>query len=276
MDVKDYTRMLENSKKSCTMLMCEYCGTETPSIGSMCMCSNCECLVTTGRTVLEKKDHLLLDALDRINASVGVDKYDDAISIYTGLIAEKRLPMLMYAAAITYTKYSNYEITKIGYMQPGFMEENTLHRDKAAKLVSSAKRLLTKSISVSNAEIKGGGSFDMIYGRFLAQMKMGSIKGAKNSVDMLEKAGNEYVYDYARMVFESRMEKYDNVMRSAETLMGNERFSVNAFYYIGLALFKKRKIKEARQVLQPLNGLLKSGNLDALLFEVDCQLATSK
>lgn len=274
MDVKDYAALLENSKKSCTMLMCEYCGTETPSIGSMCICSNCECLVTTGRAVLEKKDHLLLDALDRINASVSEDKYDDAVSVYTSLIAEKKLPMLMYAAAIMYMKYSNYEITKIGYMHSGFMEENTLHRDKAAKLVSSAKRLLTKSISISNAEIKGGGSFDMIYGRFLAQIKMGSIKGAKNSMDMLEKAGNEYVYDYARMVFESRMEKYDSVMKSAEALMSNERFSVNAFYYIGLALFKKRRVKEARQVLQPLEGLLKSSNLDALLFEVDCQLAT--
>jgi hypothetical protein len=78
------------------------------------------------------------------------------------------------------------------------------------------------------------------------------------------------------MVFESRMEKYDSLANTAEALIGTELFSINAFYYIGLMLFKKRKMKDARLLLGSLNGLLKSNNLEALIFEVDCQLATLK
>jgi tetratricopeptide (TPR) repeat protein len=275
MDPKKYPKLLDKSSSSSTPLMCEYCGVETPSMGDICMCSNCEGIVTTSRNILERKDQALLEALDNINIAINDQKYDVAMPIYDNLIAERKIPSLMYAAAITYLKYSNYEITQIGYMKQGFMEDNTIHRDKAAKLVSSSKKLLTKSISMANAEIKKGNtSVNLIYNRFLAQVKMGSMRGAKDSIVMLKSSGNEYVYNYAIMVFESRMERFEEVMEIAETLTKNNSFSINAFYYIGLALFKKGKIKEAKLVLQSLNGIMKNSNLEALIFEIDCQLAT--
>jgi tetratricopeptide (TPR) repeat protein len=274
MSTKEYVKILENSKKLSTPLMCEYCGVETASIGAICMCSNCESMVITSRSAIEKKDHMLLDALDGINSSISNQKYDDAISVYDKLVAERKEPRMMYAAAIAHLKYSNYEITQIGYMRQGFMDENTLHRDKAAKLASSAKRLLTKSISLSKAEIaKGNTSIDLVYNRFLAQIKIGSKKGAKDSAAMLGKSGNKYASDYAAMVFESSMERYDNAMNAADELTKTGSFSVNAFYYIGLALFKKGKPKDAKLILQSLNSILKSSNLEALIFEIDYQLA---
>jgi len=273
MNAKDYIGLLKSSAGRSTVLTCRYCGTDTRSVGQMCMCSNCECIVDSSRSAIEKGDHLLIASLDRINGSMGTNNYADAATANDQLVAQKKDPLMMYAAALAYLKYSNYEITQIGYMTPGFMEGNTVHRDKAAKLASSAKRLLAKSIAVSNAAIKeGNSSFGILYARFLAQVKMGMKKGASDSIAMLEKSGNSYVHDYSRMVFESSMERYEKVIAAAEKLMTAESFSVNAFYYAGLALFKTRKLKEAKMVLESLRGMLKSDNLEALIFEVDAQL----
>ena len=273
MDAKGYVSALEEFKKSSSLLICEYCGVETASLGDICVCSNCESMVVTTRPILQKKDHPLLDSLDSINNAINDMKYELAIPIYDKLIADKKDPSLMYAAAILYLKYSNYEITQIGYAKPGFMEDNTVHRDKGAKLASTAKKLLSKSISVANAEIaKGNTPLSLVYNRFLAQVKMGSVKGAKESVGLLQKLGNEYIYNYASLVFEARMEHYDNTIKIADTLTDPKSFSVNAFYYIGLGLFKKRKVKDAKMVLEALNGILKSNNLEALIFEINAQL----
>jgi tetratricopeptide (TPR) repeat protein len=278
MDIKNYETTLHNLMKSYSLLMCEYCGVETFNSVSakLCICSNCESIIVTTKAMLEKKDGSLVDNLTKINRSVGEFKFDDTIALYDKMIAEKKDPSLMYAEAIAYLKYSNYEITQIGYAKPGFMEDNTVHRDRAAKFASTAKKLLTKSISIANAEMaKGNRSLNLVYNRFLAQVKLGGVKGAKESVEILEKMGNEYVYDYAYMVFEARMEKYDNTLKVADKLTKDDNFSVNAFYYIGLALFKKGNMKDAKTVLQSLNWVLKSTNLEALIFEINAQLATT-
>lgn len=273
MDAKGYADALEELEKTTVLLICEYCGVETPSIGDFCICSNCESMVVTNRTLLERKDHVLLDSLDRINRSMADSKYEDAMPFYDKIILERNEPSLMYAAAIAYLKYSNYEIMQIGYAKIGFMEENTIHRDKAAKLASTAKRLLTKSISIVNMEIgKGNRPLNFVYNRFLSQIKMGNHKGAKNSIDILQKAGNDYVYNYAQMVFESSMERYDTALKIADRFTKRENFSINAFYYIGLSLFKKGKNKEAKRTLEVLNSILKNGNLEALILEINYQL----
>ena len=273
MDAKGYVSALDEFRKSAIMLICEYCGTQTPSAGDICLCFNCESMVITTRAILERRDHTLVDTLDSINKNINDMNYEAAVPLYEKLIADRKDPSLMYAAAILYLKYSNYEITQIGYAKIGFMEENTIHRDKGAKLASTAKKLLTKSISVANAEIaKGNMPLSLVYNRFLAQIKMGGVKGAKESIELLQKTGNEYIYNYASMVFESRMEHYDNALKIADKLTDQKSFSVNAFYYIGLALFKKRKIKDAKMVLEELNVTLKNNNLEALLFEINAQL----
>ncbi len=273
----NYVSILGGSKKHLSLMMCGNCGVETPSIGGNCMCSNCESMVTHDRASLEKLDHALCGALVDISGSMSDRKYDDAITAYDKLIEDRKDPMLMYAEAIAYLKYSNNEITRIGYMKPGFMEDNTAHRDMAAKLASSAKRLLAKAIRLANMELSNAeGHANMLYCRFLAQVKMGNVKGALQSVKELEKSGNEYAYNYARMVFESYMEKYEDAMKTADALTKEDSFSINAFYYIGLALFKKRRAKEAKQVLQGLNKILKNDNLEALILEIDYQLPTSR
>ena len=111
---------------------------------------------------------------------------------------------------------------------------------------------------------------------FLCELKLGRLKASKSSLISLQKLGNLYVYYYASMMFEARMENYDELIKMAGNLTEGEFFSVNALYYVGLALFKKHNYADAKELLEVVNKFLKSDNVAALLFETDCQLATYK
>ena len=277
MDVESRINTLKTALKMSTQFICEHCGVETAAVGGICMCSNCESMVLNHRDTVEKKDHLLLDALDRINRAIDNSDYQSAVSIYDSLVAERKDPPLMYAEAILLLKYSNHEIGQIGYENPGFMEGNAVHREKASKLVSLSKKLLTKSIGISKKEIAAGsGSLGLTYNLFLAQVKLGMLRAANSTVDDLSKLGSGYAYSYSRMVLEAKREHYDNMMEIADTLAKTDSFSLNAFYYIGLGLFKKGRYAEAKRLLSQLQGLMKSGNLEALIFEADAQLVIWK
>ncbi|MDE1870949.1 MAG: hypothetical protein KGI06_01790 [Candidatus Micrarchaeota archaeon] len=272
MNAQDYISRLKGFDGS-ALLLCEHCGAETPAKGTSGICSNCESMIFTSRKMLQARDHMLLDALDRINSSMGNSEYENATKIYEGLIAERKDPALMYAAAIAYLRHSNYEISQIGYAKPGFMEENSAHRDRASKLVSSAKRLLARLIRITTNDMSSGNEAQNVaYTRFLAQIKMGSLRGAKHSMGMLQKTDRDCVYEYAGIVYDSHTGKYEGIVKAAESLMLKENFPINTFYYLGFALFKKGNAKDAKSVLQELAKRIKNGNLDALIFEVDYQL----
>lgn len=275
MELKSSIAELRITLKASTQFLCERCGAETAAIGGMCMCSNCESIATNTRSTLERKDHMLLGSLDRINKAIAASDYNSAISVYDELVSQRKDPSLMYAEALLYLKYSNYEVMQIGYENPGFMEGNTAHRDKASKLASLAKKLLAKSVSQSKREIMASpGSLGLTYNLFLSQMKLGMMRAANSTINDILKLDSRYVYNYAKMVFEARREHYDDMVKAADTLTSAENFSLNAFYYMGLWLFKKGRYKEAKEMLNSLNGLMRSSNLEALLFEIDAQLAT--
>ncbi len=275
MAIKRYVGALADARKGAVLLMCEYCGAETPSIGDSCFCSNCESIVTSDRAALAMKDHVLADSLDRINKSFASFDFEGAVGTYESLLKERKEPQLMYAAAIAYLRYSNHEISEIGYMNTGFMEANTAHRDRAALLASTAKKWLAKSVSTANSEIAAGArSPAMQYAKFLSHMKMQNMRAASEALKELKGMGNEYIYRYAAMVLDSGVQEFGNLLKDSEALMARGMFSVNAFYYAALALFKKNRPKDARELLASLNGVIKSGNMDALLLEINYQLGT--
>lgn len=277
MDARQYIQVLESLKGSFAPLMCSYCGTETQSIGSTCMCSNCELIVSGTRGALTKRDHVLVDSLDRINNSIEGGEYEDALAVYENLLKQSSDPALMYAAAAAYLKQSNYETSQISYSKEGFMEDNTVHRNNGAKLASAAKKYLARAIStVQDDIVKGNRSFDLVYNMFLAQVKMDNMRAAQECLNMLKNLGNSYVYDYASMVFESALGRYDRLANASGKLMAKDNFSINAFYYAGFALLKSKKLEDSKELLHSLAGMLRNPNIDALIAEIDYELSTSR
>lgn len=275
MDTRKYVSLLEDCKNSGKLLMCEYCGHETVSTRDLTICSNCESIITTTKPMLEKKDPALLKELQAIIDDTNAMNYSPVIASYDKIILERKEPQFMYAAALANIRYSNHEITLINYNKPGFMEENAVHRDKAAKLISSAKKLLTKSIKLTKDEmIQQNNSLNLTYNLFLMELKLGKAKSANATMQKLKELGNEYLYNYAVMIFEANREKYDAVIKVADTFMKKDRFCTNAFYYLSLALFKKGRLNDAKSILESIKDVIKTESMEALSFEVNYQLST--
>lgn len=272
MNTSQYLAVLKSLENSHRTLLCSYCGCETPSIGGRCICSNCESFVDSTRVALERKNHVLLEMLGNINAYVRDSKYDDAIAVYEKLVSINKDPGLMYAESLLYLQYSNHELAKISYDRAGFMEENSLHRDRAAKLASSSKRLLAKGISIAESEISNGNSSPIIlYSLFLCQMKMENYRGAQKSVRELEAGGSKYLAAYASMLFHAEIGQYKNAVADAESLLDGKNFSVNVLFYIGLTKFKEGHTKDAKRILVALAGLAPSKEIGAMIAKIEEQ-----
>ncbi len=275
MNTTQYLEVLNALENSHNTLLCSYCGSETASMGDNCICSNCESFVDSTRVALDKRDHALLEALGAINSYVRDSEYDNAIVVYDKLISLNRDPCLMYAEGLLYLQYSNHELAMISYDKQGFMEDNALHRDKAAKLASASKRLLAKGIATAQSEISSGNSSPVVlYSLFLCQLRLSNYRGAQNSMKALESTGSGYLAAYASMLFNADMGHYDGAIASAERLLTGKDFSVNALFYIGLSKFKKGHAADAKRILVALSGLVYSEAIAALLKEIEGQEST--
>ena len=55
MNINGHLSLLQEAEKFGAVIICEYCGVETLSLGNICMCSNCENIATTTASMLEKE-----------------------------------------------------------------------------------------------------------------------------------------------------------------------------------------------------------------------------
>jgi tetratricopeptide (TPR) repeat protein len=266
MNIARYMKLLKVVEDSGSMLMCTSCGVETLSLGSIGVCSNCESLIYTTRNSMAGTNPDLLNSLEVINKSVSDGDFELAIATYDSIGSQR--PSLLYAEALVYIKYSNREVSNINYGRKGFMEENAVHRSKASNLISKSKRLITKAISLATEEMNSGtGSLDTVYALFLLQTKLGRLKSASGTLQVLNGMGNTYLNEYAGVVFSTSAKRYDDALKRADAMMVVNHLPLNTFYYASLALFKKGMLSESTALLERLQHLMSSTNVESLLEE---------
>jgi tetratricopeptide (TPR) repeat protein len=264
-----YTKYLAVLFNAHRKLICIYCGTKTAAVSEMCMCSNCENIARYDSRTFSSMDPMLESSLRTIQETIAEERYDDAIAEYEKLEQYKDDPALLYAKALAYIKYSNHENAKISYDRSGFMEDNAAVMERSLSLASTAKALLAKSIAFALQEIaQGNGSLSNTYALLLAQLKFGELKGAKESLNEIEKLGNPLVYNYALMLFESHMKNYEKMMEHADEIIRSDDVLVNAFFYAGLALLKLGRRDDAEKLLAAVGGMFSSGTVPALIEEI--------
>ncbi|MDE1868720.1 MAG: hypothetical protein KGH60_02020 [Candidatus Micrarchaeota archaeon] len=270
MSLSTAIKAIDAATKTYTTLMCEYCGKETFAVHDMAMCTGCESLVHLTRKVVQLKNPGLAGSLDTINRLVEAGEHEKAAQIYEKLYADTKDPQLLYAEALLYTKYSNYETSMISYDKQGFMDENIALRDSSLKQVSASKKLLAKLIYIARGNVdKNIISINTLYSLFLAQLKFGDVRGAKRSLEMLSNLNNDYVHTYASMVFENAMGNYDSVIKNAEALLTQNSFSINAAYYLAFAWFKKGRIGDAKKLINAAQGYLGSDTTESLVQDME-------
>ena len=267
MDAVKSMKLLKIIGSSGTKLICAYCGVETPSTGSIGICSNCESMISMDRKSLMGTNPELVGDLDAIRKGIADKDFESAISVYGKMKSDE--PSLLYAEALACIGYSNCEISQISYDRKGFMEENAEHRRKGSELASKAKLLIAKATHLAAHDVENGSaSMDLVYALFLLQVKLGALRGASYTLRGLNKAGGVYALGYANIVLDASMKRYDDVMKHADILAGGNQLPLSALYYIALALFKKGRIADSTRLLKELQPLMTNQNIGPLLEEI--------
>ena len=157
-------------------------------------------------------------------------------------LPKRAIPLTFMYAALTNIKYSNHEISQINYNKPGFMEDNTVHREKSAKLISASKKL-SRRHKESKGRARPGRNASVrhdLYSCSCWQMKLGRIRAQRTALDLLDahQDGNIRLQVRTDGIQRQNGEIRQRAEALLRTLMKKESFSVNAFYYTALALFK--------------------------------------
>jgi hypothetical protein len=270
MDVKPYVEIIRKTGSQARKLFCAYCGAQTPAGSAEGLCSGCESPVYYTLDEVRATSPAIIDVLGRINDAIAKNGYDAASADYEKLMAgNKDDANLFYVAGLFYIKYSNYEVSRINYKLPGFMEQNSAQRHRANDLTSKARLLLNRAVYISDAAVAmGNDALRQTYIRFLCSIKLQKLREAKGSLEKIKGMGDRTLASYAELVLRTNAGEYDYVIGHAKELISAQDFVPNAAFYLSAALFKKRMYGESEAVVKALDDQLATSNVRELLGEI--------
>ncbi|MGC8651824.1 MAG: hypothetical protein ACP5UH_01055 [Candidatus Micrarchaeia archaeon] len=258
----DFVKYSKKMPKVAGKFTCMYCGAENISFGGVAICTNCEGIASS--TTPQAADHNRVDAVREISTHNRLHEYEESIKIYEQLFNTAKDPMLLYAEALTYIAYSNYELSRISYDREGFMEENAEHNYHASELTSKAKLLLAKCSSMLRSGTPLSDAKTSAYHLFLAYLKFGDTAAARSALYNVKKLDGT-LYEYASMQLGSEIGDFKGVLQHSEVLLKARWQPHIALYYAAYALFKTGKTKEAKAIMGSIQGFIKSENTGRLL-----------
>ena len=264
MNAERLAAMLDKVAGSGVVVMCQYCGALTPTLGNLAICHSCESAISRDGDALARRSADMVEAIGTIKTQLAAYKYDDAMASYEALYAKYGDPALLYAEGLVCNACSNHEVSLISYAREGFMEENTLHRDEAARRAARARLLFNKSLNAYTAALEKESSPATMYMAFLAHIKLGNLRAAESMLDGLAGSGSHYLHAYAKIVFNSASGRFGELAADAERLMKPDLWSVNAFYYMALALLKAHDSKAALKLVRALKKHIGGSAVEAL------------
>ena len=250
-------------------LYCLYCGTESLAFGHFGICRACEAPLSQRKADVSASDNALVAANAQINKLCAKGDLEKAAEALDTKLSAHSEPGFLLAAGLFYIRYSNDELKKIRYDLDGFMEDNAVHRENSEKLMLHAKMLLNHSVKAAEKHAAEEGGMSMEYIPFLAEIKLGHVKGAEYHLGRIKRDENTYLKDYAEIVMHAHMKKAESLLEHCDRMIRDGKVNLNLFYYIGYALFLKKAYADARMVLEYLS---KVGDLDAakiLLSDMD-------
>ncbi len=269
MNLKSYGSALDYAAKNGRLLMCRYCGEESTAIGGIAMCSNCELPVNTEKEALQS-NATAFTAISKIKELMENSDYENAAKEYDAVYKSGKDPSYLYAEALLRIKQSNAQIAGIRYDRKGFMEENTAFRDNGAKLASAARGLLNDTINACTKQMnEERPPLGVVYLAFLCHMKLSNLREAVVLLKVIEGIDSTYTGAYSRMMLDLNLHKPESVIRNAEQLLKPNSFSINALFYIAVALFDMKRYSDAKSIIVMLQPHLQNGQTMALASEIE-------
>ncbi len=247
MNVKNAALVASYAASSGMLIKCPYCGAKTISLSDHCVCSWCEALIH--KKISETSSGALSQAVASIGQSYSSKDYNAAVSSCDSAYAASKSAWFLYIKGIILLSASNNETSLISYDKPGFMEENAARRAAASKLYADSRLSLYKAISEAGKVSADSKALDTTFLQFIASFKLKDKAGAKHYLNELSEMENTLASSYAKMLLFNFNGLYGESLTHAESLLTKKSFSVGALYYASLALFKLRKIPDAKALV---------------------------
>lgn len=246
-------------------LPCPYCGNIIiTKDGSYFACSFCE--MHSNDVQLSKQRDDVKGLLVSKNNFISGNAWDDAAGIVDQIMALDQSPQMAYASAIFYEAFSNYCWHNINYCLGGYMEANSVNREKSWMLLSKSKTLLYRNIKICADQIKLGNEVDIIFIKFLSEIKVSKLAEAKNTLDII--MGSDTIpraRDYACMVYYSQINDQKNALKYIDIMSNTD---LSSFYYLARLLAKSRLNGAALKILEPLTEKTSMPKARELLFKI--------
>lgn len=269
MGIGAYSRALESAVKNGRKLMCQYCGEESLAVGRLGMCSSCELPVVSDLETLQASTQSFAGIMN-IKKLIADNDYDNAAEAYGELYTSSKDQAYLYAEALLRIRQSNMQIAGIRYDRPGFMEENSTLRDNGARLASVARGLLNDAVNACTPQLgEQRAPLGVAYLSFSCHVKLSNLREAEVLQQKIQGIDNSYIGIYSRMVLDTNLGKPESVIGNAERLLKPEAFSINALFYISMALFDMKRYKDSKELLEMLQPHIQNGQTMMLAAEID-------
>ncbi len=250
--------------------MCVYCGNNNVPSGDMWLCAYCENANSGSMSSIKLKDTSLVNSLSIVTTAIAKNDFKTAIIEYDKIITRYGEPGYMYNYGLLHFQFSNFLVGAIRYDRKGFMEENSILREQASIVASTAKKILNRAAFMCKTDMSTGKGNDLtMYTMFIISIKLRKMKTARKAIELLNQLGNQYLTTYSEMVFNAEAGRYPELVNYATELVKKGQLSINAFYYIAWALFKDRKYADSKRILDALNKQLQNETIIALSNELE-------
>jgi len=247
LNVKNAVAVASYAASSGMLIKCPYCGSKTISLSDHCVCTWCEALIH--KRMSEASNDALSQAVSAIRQNYSSKNYDAAASSCDSAYAASKSAWFLYLKGIVLLSASNNETSLISYDRPGFMEENAVHRAAASKLYADSRLSLYKAVSTAGKVSADSKALDTTFLQFMASFKLKDKTGAKHYLNELSEMGNGLASSYAKMLLFNLNGLYEESLMHAESLLTKKSFSAGALYYASLALFKLRRMPDAKALV---------------------------
>ena len=246
MNVSDYLKAASTVAAQGKIATCNYCKTKTLYAGDYCICSGCEAIIYPAKGITDQQVDALTSA---IHDAYAAQDYDKALQACDGTFSTTKSYWFVYLKGIILISKSNYETALIRYDKPGFMDDNAEHRRLASAIYADARLNLYRSIELAKAASKDSPALSTDYMVAITSIKLGDYTQAKHYIEALEAHKSSLAINYLKMALFTGLGQYDDALKNATALMNTENFSINAMAYAAHALFKKKRLKEARLLI---------------------------
>jgi len=206
-----------------------------------------------------------LEKLSGIQAMLEAGKVEDAEKGLDALVPGSSDIGLLFGAANIYKTLSDMKYYDLNYNGKGFMDENSGNIYHSLDLTSKYKEMFYKAISMIEAQTKGSPDDRLVYLGFMSYMQLKRTLDAERMLSLM-KAKKNPERQYAEMVYKVELGREDGYREALELM---RKGNPNAVYYLARYYAGKRRLKEAKAILEKLVSKIRMPDAVFLLHKVN-------